>query len=123
MAITTNIPDSRRLAMAMGELFANMGPAKNPPVEAAAPPGAFAMEPLTAYRCGDSKEGWVFCMYRDEEDRQQAFNEVVSAFPAGMEPEVREWRPGQRIDFVALAASPTSADPLGQQGYIGAKWK
>lgn len=123
MTITTNIPDSRRFAMTMAELFANLGPAKNAPIESATPPRYFDMTPLVAYRGGDAQAGYVLCMFGDEEDRQQAFNEACNAFPDGMELEVLEWRPGHRIVFIVISSMQNHNDPLGQCGYVGAKWK
>ncbi len=103
--------------------IANIEPAKNQP---------FVVEkivygetlPLIAFRCGDLKQGRAMCRFLHERDAQEAFNELVSSLPQGMEAEVREWPTSRRISwsFIPPANDPGSGDLIARAGYIGACW-
>lgn len=96
-------------------LYANKGPAKNDPVKSPGMPGAFLMEPLVAY-CGDA---FVFCRYLQEESEQEAFNCVFGALPANL---ANEPFSTDLPQWTWIQPMPQSDDPLGQAGYIGARW-
>jgi hypothetical protein len=105
------------------EWIANLGPSTTAARYVDALPNTYAMELLVAYRMGSESAGWILCRYEREEQEQAAFNAVANAVPPSLELEVLGWRPGSRLDWVCIPSLPASNDPLGQYGYMGAKWK
>lgn len=79
-------------------------------------PAIWKMLLLRAYR----GKGWALCRYRLDSQEQDAFNAVAACVPDKM----RIKRPGRGgPEWTWIPPTPSSSDPLGQDGYIGAKWK